>query len=167
MLTRVHGRLCPTGSEDVRTNFWRSHLDPLRPDSELKAWSKSARDSGRRILCSHWHRRPAVHPIGAETKVRIDFGEEGGHGCLSAHGAAGGSDRKSATTSQVFRTRLSRRTTPRQKIGVTYKPVVEGPVCCKITRDGSLSSVTIRNFRDPMAASVAVPVETLFSGPTV
>src|ERR1700740_439599 len=105
--------------------------------------------------------------IGAETKVRIHFAEEGGHGCLSAHGVASGSDRKRATTSQVVRTRLSRRTTPRQKIGVTYKPAVAGPVCSKITRDGSLSSVTIRNFLDPMAASVAVSVETLFSGPIV
>jgi hypothetical protein len=35
--------------------------------------------------------------IGTETKVRIQFGKEGGHGCLGTHG------------SQVFRTRLSRR----------------------------------------------------------
>ena len=55
------------------------------PDGEVKACSKSARDSGRRIPCSHWHRRPAVHPIRVETKVRIHFGEEGGHRCLGAH----------------------------------------------------------------------------------
>ena len=79
---------------------------------------------------------------------------------MSAHGVASGSDRKSATTSQVVRTRLSRRTTPRQKIGVTYKPAVAGPVCSKITRDGSLSSVTIRNFRDPMAARAKGEVGT-------
>ena len=35
--------------------------------------------------------------IGTETKVRIQFGKEGGHGCLGTHG------------SQVFRARLSRR----------------------------------------------------------